>query len=303
MLLLTSTSDLVQAVVGATGASVTVHASWVDNASGTITPGRTNTAAITTASTVTIVGSPGASTQRNVRGIVATNNSATDSTQVTIRHTDGTNVADLFSVNLLPGENLVLSEEGEWAHHDANGAEYFPVSPINPLNVYGIDGTRAESIPRMLVNEANLSALTSGTLHMVAVYLQAGQRINAISFCSATTAANTPTNRFFALYDINRNLLAQTNNATTTAWAANTVSTLSLTSQYVVPTTGLYYVGIMVTATGVPTLKGLAAKTGGQLAGRAPILHGNSTTGNTTSLPNPAGAITATVNAVWCALT
>jgi len=43
MLLLTSTSDLVQVV---TGQAVTtdVHASWVDNASGTITPGRTNTA-------------------------------------------------------------------------------------------------------------------------------------------------------------------------------------------------------------------------------------------------------------------
>lgn len=37
MLLLTSTSDKVQVQTGAAGASVDVHVSWVDNASGTIT--------------------------------------------------------------------------------------------------------------------------------------------------------------------------------------------------------------------------------------------------------------------------
>ena len=63
MLLLTSTSDLVQIVTGSS-ASVEVHADWMDNASGTITPGRTNTAAITGAATTTVVASPGVSTQR-----------------------------------------------------------------------------------------------------------------------------------------------------------------------------------------------------------------------------------------------
>ena len=48
MLILSSTSDLLRVTTSAAG-DVDVHASWVDNASGTITPGRTNTAAITTA--------------------------------------------------------------------------------------------------------------------------------------------------------------------------------------------------------------------------------------------------------------
>jgi len=52
MLILSSTSDIIRVVTSA-AADVDVHASWVDNASGTITPGRTNTAPITTATTTT----------------------------------------------------------------------------------------------------------------------------------------------------------------------------------------------------------------------------------------------------------
>ena len=75
MLLLTSTSDIVRVVTGAAVSTITVHVSYVDNASGTITPGRTNTN-ISTATTTTICSSPGASTQRNVRQISITNNNA-----------------------------------------------------------------------------------------------------------------------------------------------------------------------------------------------------------------------------------
>ena len=52
MLLLTSVTDVVQVVTSST-APLQVHASWVDNATGTITPGRTNTA-ITTAATTSV---------------------------------------------------------------------------------------------------------------------------------------------------------------------------------------------------------------------------------------------------------
>lgn len=303
MLLLTSTSDLIQLVTGASGASIDVHASYVDNASGTITPGRNNVVGIATATTTTIVASPGASTQRNVKGIFITNTSSTTSTQVTVMHSDGTNVSDLMGVMLMPGENCILDDTGTWHHHDANGAEYAPVSPIDPWAVYGISGTLAESIPRMLLSEANLAALTSGTLYLQAIYLRAGTKISSISFSTATTAAGTPTNCFFALYDASRNKLAETANQLTAAWAANTLKTLALTAQYTVPTSGIYYVGLMVTATTVPTMKGLTAKTASQLAGQAPILHGNSTTGLTTSIPASAAAITASVNALWCAVT
>ena len=43
MLLLTSTSDIIRVVTGSAVSTITVSASYVDNASGTITPGRTIT--------------------------------------------------------------------------------------------------------------------------------------------------------------------------------------------------------------------------------------------------------------------
>jgi len=104
MLLLTSTSDLVQLVTTST-ATLDVHATWLDNTAGAITPGRTNSE-IVTATTTTVVGSPAASTQRNLQTLLVRNAHASASNTVTIRHTDGTVVADVFSVTLAAGEVL-----------------------------------------------------------------------------------------------------------------------------------------------------------------------------------------------------
>ena len=54
MIFLTSTSDIIQVITSAAG-SIRVHSTWIDNASGTVTPGRTNLAAITSATTTTAV--------------------------------------------------------------------------------------------------------------------------------------------------------------------------------------------------------------------------------------------------------
>lgn len=300
MLLLTSTSDKVQVITGSAGASVDVHASWVDNSSGTITPGRFNVVGIATASTTDIVASPGSGVQRNVKGIYITNTSATVSTQVTVVHTDGTNVADLMGVTLLPGENLVMEDSGNWNHHDAQGGDYTYAGP--PTSNLGITGTLAETMPRETCPEVNTTAGASGTLFMQAIYLKAGQLVSNITIASATTAIGTPTNQFYALYDANRNLLAQSANQTTAAWAANTVRTLAMTTPYRVPTSGLYYIGLLQVATTIATIKGGTAKTGGQLAAAVPILHGTSTTGLTTALPNPAAAITAGTASIYAAV-
>lgn len=300
MLLLASTSDIIRVVTGS-AADVDVHASYVDNASGTITPGRTNTAPITTATTTTIVGSPGASTQRNVRALYIHNTHATVSTTVLVQHFDGTNNVDLVNCLLLPDEHLNLNENGVWVHRDAQLGSYQYVTPAKPN--LGPTGTLAETMPRETCPEVNTAAPTaSGTLFLNAIYLTAGQLVSNITISSATTAANTPTNYFFALYSAARALLAQSANQTTTAWAANTVKTLAMTTPYRVPTSGLYYIGIMMTATAVITTKGGTAKTGGQLASTVPILHGASTTGLTTALPNPAGAITGGLVSIYAAV-
>lgn len=125
MLLLTSTSDIVRVVTGA-AADIEVHASYVDNNAGTITPGRTNTPSITTATTTTVVGSPGSGVQRNLKHLNITNNHASVACAVTVDHTDGTNPVELMSFILLPGENMIFNAEGRWAHRDAQGAEYPP---------------------------------------------------------------------------------------------------------------------------------------------------------------------------------
>lgn len=124
MLLLTSTSDIIR-IITASASDIEVHASYVDHNAGTITPGRTNTA-ITTATTTTIVGSPGASTQRNVKHINVTNNHSSESCLVSVEHYDGTTPVELMQFTLLQGENMIFTEEGRWTHRDQNGAEYPP---------------------------------------------------------------------------------------------------------------------------------------------------------------------------------
>lgn len=125
MILLTSTSDQITLVTAAAANSIDVHASWVDLSGTTVTPGRQNTK-ITTATTTTIVPSPGASTQRNLKGLYVTNNSTGTNCNVAVRHTDGTNIVELIEFVLLPGENLGYREDGSWVHRDSQGAEYPP---------------------------------------------------------------------------------------------------------------------------------------------------------------------------------
>ena len=298
MLLLTTISDVLRVVTGAAVATIGVHASWVDLMSGIPTPGNTLTA-ITTAATTTVVPAPVALTTRNIKALIVSNNNSTTACQITVQHFNGTVSVDLATVTLLASERLVMAESGWWEHYDANGALYTHFGP--PVANLGILGTLAETLPRELCPEVNTTVAASGTLFMQAIYLKAGQLISNISLCSATTAAGTPTNYFFALYDSARNLLANSANQTTTAWLANTPKTLAMTTPYRVPASGLYYIGYFMTATTVATLKGGTAKTGAQLAGTVPILQGTSSTALTTALPNPAAAITVSTASIWAA--
>ena len=90
--------------------------------------------------------------------------------------------------------------------------------------------------------------------------------------------------------------------APSTTWAANTAKTLAMTTPYRVPTSGLYYVGVMQAATTIATLLGGAAKLNAIIASTAPIIHGTSTTALTTTLPNPAAAITAGTASLYAAV-
>lgn len=293
MLLLTNpgTSDIVRVVTSA-AANVVCHVSWLDNNAGTVTPGRTNTAAIATATTTTICGSVTSTYQRNIKSIYMTNNHATVTTNVTVQHYDNTTSEDIAACTLLPGETLMMDILGAWHHYDSNGGEYTyngpPVANLEPTGVF------AATIPRELCTETNTVGPTTGVLYMQALYLKAGQLVSNIGISSATTAAGTPTHFMVGLYDSSRNLLANCADQTTSAWAANTYKSLAMGTPYRVPTSGLYYIGFFQTATTMNTWKGQTARTGGQLASQTPILGGmSSSTGLTTALPNPAGSLTA----------
>lgn len=155
-----------------------------------------------------------------------------------------------------------------------------------------------ETLPRWAA--ASVAILTSQTLRMTPIFLPAGKLIYSVQLMSGTQAAVTPTNQIVGLYSCVTPSapvkLAVSTDKLTTAWAANTLNTFSLTAAYSIPTTGIYLIGIMVKAGTVPDLMGKAL----------PHASMATDTGNadydaslTTSLPATAALGTEGVNVPW----
>lgn len=155
MLLLTSTSDLLTVITGQAVTAIDVHTSWADYATGTVTLGRTNTPSITTATTTTIVGSPGASTQRNVKTVSIRNRDAALSCDVTVKITDGTNNLELIKMTLAAGDVLMYSDElGTW----------FKIP--NPVNAPG---------PNIAIADQSIGASVTAYLTNSDIHISAGR--------------------------------------------------------------------------------------------------------------------------------
>jgi len=250
-------------------------------------------------SAATIYTAP-SSTTTFVKSITIVNN---DTSVRTFRlYINGTAAANAITplYEVQPGGQAVYEDGAGWTFYTANGIMLNGAVPLKQFDsALFLTGCKAETFPRNLVPEVNTALLSTGRLSLQALAIQAGELLTSISFWSATTAAGTPTNQLFGLYDSSLNLLRSSNNDTTTAWAANTRKTLNLTSTFTTTYSGLYYLGIMVTATTVPTLKGYTARTGGQLNAAAPSMGGTSNTGLTTALPNPANAPGTVTTSVW----
>jgi cytochrome c oxidase subunit 1 len=107
MLLLASSLDALNVITSTTG-NIEVHASYVDNNSGVVNAGRTNTI-ITTATTTTIVTGPADGIQRNVRTFYLKNDVPAGSNTVTIEHTDGTKITTLWKGNLQLNPAMLFS--------------------------------------------------------------------------------------------------------------------------------------------------------------------------------------------------
>lgn len=218
MILLTSTSDLVQLVTSA-AQNIDVQASYVDNASGTITPGRTNTT-IGTATTTTVVGSPGASTQRAVKSLHIFNRGAALNT-VTVKHTDGTTLVQLIQATLAVDESLVYTDDSGWTYYASTGAPQV-VQPLGNSSAgtsaspTGNVSTTEKAMGLGLVSGFSYTPIRSGNL----IVMIAGMVFNSTAagdgvtirgrFGTGTAPANAATTGLGTQFSIDQRFVAST---------------------------------------------------------------------------------------------
>lgn len=118
MLLLTATNHTLEVTTSSTSA-VDVSGSYVDITSTTFTPG-SQVAAITTATTTTIVSAPAASTQRQVKEI-SFKNKGTASNTLTIKKDVGGTEYVLFSASLNPNDSIQYTDGEGFKVFDVGG--------------------------------------------------------------------------------------------------------------------------------------------------------------------------------------
>ncbi len=169
MLLLASTSDIIRIDTSST-ADVDCHVSYVDLASGAVTPGRQNTT-VSSATTTTICAAPASSTYRTVKSIHIRNRHATTSNTVTVEHYDGTTGVELISVALGAGYVLHYDEGAGWEILDSFGRSLQNSSAngsgaaINELNtvVLASDVTNNNATANTIADVTGLSfSVTAG---------------------------------------------------------------------------------------------------------------------------------------------
>ncbi len=153
----------------------------------------------------------------------------------------------------------------------------------------GPTGCLAETFPRSMIPINQTSMLTSGTILLTAIALQKGQLVSSASFYAGTTALGTGTHQYFSLHDSTLARVALSADDTSTAWGTNTKKTLSFTSAFTVVTTGLHYIGLLVTASIVPTLYG-QNEASSVVQSDTPIGCGTADTG-VSAIPNPVAAL------------
>lgn len=168
------------------------------------------------------------------------------------------------------------------------------VNAQNPHTLaIGDERCAGETIPKPTAS-VNATSLLSGRLTLVSLYLPGGLEVSKIRFYAGATGLSVGSNQWFCLYSFDLNKLCVTADDTSTAWAANTYKELTITgAPYLVPDADLYYVGICIVATTVPTLAASAAMLT-SVNSTGFIKAGTSNTGltNPASAPTTATALT-----------
>ena len=137
-----------------------------------------------------------------------------------------------------------------WAAATGGGA------PPNdgPTNVLG------ETVPRLLATGTSAAAPLNGFIICTLIPLYAGQVVGHLAY-SVQSGASVPLNQWLGLYSLAGVQLATTADQTTATIANATYYSYAIAaiasgaaSSYTVPTTGLYYIGLAITATSQPTI-------------------------------------------------
>lgn len=161
----------------------------------------------------------------------------------------------------------------------------------------GFLASLAETVPRAFLNadDSTVGLLVSGRLQLVEIALQQGTPITGIAFASHAQLMVSPTHWYFALYTAAAGLCRQTPDQGVAGWAARTVKTLDLTSQYTPTYTGRHLLGICCIAGTPPTLTAMAQPA--HITGITPANSLFANAGLTTgTAPNPFGAGTPQAN-------
>jgi hypothetical protein len=120
MLLLPTTSDSLELVTSA-AVALDYVASWADHSSSGVAASA-GTGQVSTATTTTIVAAPGASTQRQIRGLTLRNAGSADVT-VTVQSKPAGTARTIVKAAIQPGETLAYSDGRGWYSLDSAGRE------------------------------------------------------------------------------------------------------------------------------------------------------------------------------------
>jgi hypothetical protein len=115
-------------------------------------------------------------------------------------------------------------------------------------------GALAETIPAYAATTA--VTLTTADLYLFGVHLGAGESVGHVGFVTTTTAGATMTHWWACLVDQNYTVQAVSADQTSGAIAASTWFSLAMGTAYTTTYSGIYYLGLMIAASTIPTLCG-----------------------------------------------
>ena len=193
------------------------------------------------------------------------------------------------------GTDVAVADGGTGASTAAAARTNLAVAPDMRHPSMFVSGAVAETFPRILATGTGTP--TSGQVRLISIFLPEGLLCSTIGFMSIA-AGSAMSQQIFGLYDSSYNLLRATSNDGSTAWGANSVKALSLTSTFTTTYSGLHYVGFLYVGSSL-TLACSATITSQAMYSSTPYVCFAHGTGGQTTLPNPATSPSAQNVPMW----